>query len=39
MLARENGLMLFAKTKRLQKVIDDMPLYLQLLIKGGVING
>ena len=39
MLARENGLMLFAKTKRLQKVIDNMPLYLQLLIKGGVING
>ena len=39
MLAREDGLMLFAKTKRLQKVIDDMPLYLQLLIKGGIVNG
>lgn len=31
--------MVFSKTKRLQKVIDNMPFYLQVLIKVGVVDG
>lgn len=31
--------MVFSKTKRLQKALDDMPFYLKILVKGGVING
>lgn len=38
-LSRNNKVMLFAKTDRLQKAIDNMPLHLRLLVKGGVING
>nr|DAG31333.1 MAG TPA: hypothetical protein [Caudoviricetes sp.] len=38
-LSRKDGAMLFARTNKLQKVINNMPLYLRLLIKGGVING
>jgi len=38
-LARTDKGMVFAKTKKLQKVINDMPLYLRFLMKVGVING
>ena len=39
LLSRSEDLMLFAKTKELQKAINEMPFYLQILVKGGVING
>lgn len=39
MLSNKDGIMIFAKTKKLQKAINEMPFLLQLLVKGGVING
>lgn len=38
MLSRVGNKMVFAKTKKLQKAIDNMPLYLRFLMKVGVIN-
>lgn len=37
-LSRIDGRMIFAKTKKLQKAINDMPLYLRILRKVGAIN-
>lgn len=39
LLSMNEGNMVFANTKKLQKAIDEMPLYLKILVKGGVING
>lgn len=38
MLSRTGNKMVFAKTDKLQSVINNMPLYLRFLIKVGVIN-
>ena len=38
MLSRVDNKMVFAKTKKLQKAIDNMPLYLRFLMKVGVIS-
>ena len=38
MLSRVDNKMVFAKTKKLQKAIDNMPLCLRFLMKVGVIN-
>lgn len=39
LLSREDKYMTFAYTQKLQEELDDMPLYLKILIKGGVVNG
>ena len=39
LLSMQNDKMVFARTIKLQKAIDEMPLYLKILLKGGVING
>lgn len=39
LLSRGDKYMVFAHTKKLQNELDNMPLYLKLLVKGGVING
>lgn len=38
-LSKVDNTMVFAKTKKLQKAINNMPLYLRFLVKAGVING
>lgn len=39
LLSKTDNTMVFSNTKRLQKAIDEMPFYLKILVKGGVING
>ena len=39
LLSQQDNYMVFSKTKRLQKALDDMPFYLKILVKGGVIDG
>ena len=39
LLSIKDNKMIFSKTKRLQKAIDNMPFYLQVLIKVGVVDG
>lgn len=39
LLSRDGKYMVFAYTPNLEKSLAEMPLYLRILIKGGVING
>lgn len=39
LLSKIDEIMYFPKTKKLQKALKDMPFYLRVLVKAGVING